>query len=135
MTTIVVLIILAIVVGLLLRSLSKGQVRVVLEDYEARLKPPLGSSVEGLGKAERERYKDGEEEFELKLHQLGLPNGSTVEVFLRDASIGSANVTDGRGVFRITSKTGSRVPEVSAGDVIEVHLQGAVILRGTFHRD
>ena len=109
--------------------------RVVYEDFEARLTPIDGSEAGGRGKAERERFKGDAEELEVRLYELALPEGTTLEVFLRDESIGYTTVKDGRAVLRLENKSGASVPKVLAGDQIEVRRSGSVILRGVFKED
>jgi hypothetical protein len=131
----VVLIVLMLAGVVLFRTASKAHVRVVYEDFEARLTPSAGSTIGGRGKAERERFQAGGEELELRLYELALPDGAKLEVFLRDGSIGHATVDGGRAALLLDNKSGAPVPRVEAGDVIEVRHVGEVILRGVFKED
>lgn len=115
---------------------SSSRVRIILEDYEARLKPiNAAAASRATGKAERERYKDGSEEFSLRLHQVDLPEGAAVEIALQGTVLGTTVVRQQSGRFELNTTTGARVPAVKVGDVVEVRHQGSAILRGTFRED
>jgi hypothetical protein len=131
----IVLILLMLTGAVLFKTVSKAQVRVVYEDFEARLTPTARSEVGGRGKAERERFQAGAEELELRLYELALPDGTKLEAFLKDESIGHTTVRGGRAVLLLGNESGALVPKVRAGDVIEVRHSGAAILRGVFEED
>jgi hypothetical protein len=115
---------------------ASSRVRIIVEDYEARLKPvDAGTASTTTGKAERERYKDGTEELSVRLYQVDLPNGAKPEVALNGVVLGTIVIQEQRGRFELNTKTGAHVPAVKVGDVVEVRHQGSAILRGTFRED
>lgn len=131
----ILLVLVVLAVTVLFKTASKAQVRVVYEDFEARLKPTAESTIGGRGKAERERFQAGGEELELRLYEIALPDGTELEVFLKDVSIGHTTVDHGRAALMLDNKSGAAVPKVGAGDVIEVRHSSSAILRGVFKED
>ncbi|MGH9903212.1 MAG: hypothetical protein ACRD68_15500 [Pyrinomonadaceae bacterium] len=111
--------------------------RTIVEDYEAWLEPcTLGSHTQrARGKVERERFGNGEEEFELRFRRLHVPDGAVVEVVVGARVLGSVTVARGRGKLLLTNKGGAEVPSVAAGEVVEVRHMGFPLLRGTFRED
>lgn len=112
-------------------------IRVIEEDYEARLAPltPTGPAAGARAKVERERFRGGGEEFDLKCSGFDLPDGTPVEVVLNEETVGTFELKDGRGRFQLLSSEGVAVPEVQVSDVVELRCGGLPVLQGTFYRD
>ena len=108
--------------------------RRIIEDYEAKLRPPVGRRA-GRGKAEWERYGDGNEEFHARFRKLDLPDGASVEVRLDGALLGKTMISKGTGSLKFRTESGDRVPKAVAGQVAEIVHDGVIVLEGTFEPD
>ena len=108
--------------------------RRIVEDYEAKLRPPAGRR-SGKGKVEWERYGDGSEEFHARFRKLDLPDGASVEVRLDGVVVGYANISDGAGRLRFESTRSDEVPKAVEGQLAEVVRDGDVLLEGVFEPD
>lgn len=72
-------------------------------------------------------------ELEVRVRQVNLPPGSSLTVFVNDASVGSlALESKGEGRLRLRSDNGQTVPNILAGSTIQLRLGTAAILSGTF---
>ena len=111
--------------------------RRILEDYEARLAPlntgpgrhPAG------GKAEHERFEDGEVQFEVGGRGLEIADGGELEIRVNSELVARAVVRSGRISLRLSDRAGHAIPTVRAGDRIEVAHRSVVLLVGIFHPD
>ena len=106
----------------------------IMEDYEARLRPPSGKR-SGSGKVEWERYGDGNEEFYARFRKLDLPDGTRVEIRLDGVVLGHADISGGVGRLKFESTKGQDVPKAVTGQVAEVVHGGEVFLTGVFKPD
>lgn len=108
-----------------------------MEDYEARLLPVdiMHAGNNARGKAERERFRNGEEEFDVRVRGIDLPDGSALDIYVEKQCVGQIIVTNRHGRLRIESRNGVTVPTVAAGNSIRVMIDGAVILEGLFVED
>ncbi len=111
--------------------------RRIVEDYEARLAPPGPSAVRrpARGKAEHERFEDGEIQFEVRIRGLESANGAEVEIRLNGAIVSRTAVTRGVMSLRLSSHKGDTIPAVRTGDRLEVVHRGVVVLTGSFLPD
>lgn len=111
--------------------------RNIVEDYEARLQPvdTVRAGINANGKAERELFSNGEEEFDVRVRSLEVPDDSSLNVYLEQQFVGQIVVKNKRGRLRIESRNGITVPVVAAGNKITVMLDGAVLLDGLFAED
>jgi len=87
------------------------------------------------GKAERERFGGGDEELEVRVRSLDVPDGTVLSVHLRDGLLGSFEVRRGRGSFKLDSRAGDIVPTVAAGDGLVVRIDASDVLCGKFRED
>jgi len=112
-------------------------IRRIVEDYESRL-VALDQGRIGPGaaaKAEWERFAGGEERFKVRLRKLALEDGTSLDIHLKDAKIGTASVRSGSALFVLQSSAGGAVPAVREGDRIVVALGGEALFGGVFVRD
>ena len=111
-------------------------IRRIVEDYECRLAPPdpAVSGPGATGKAERERFANGDEEMEVRVRKLDLPDGIQLDVLLNGGNVGGIEVQKGRGEIILDSRKRAGVPKVAAGDRIAVLRGGTPLLEGTFMR-
>ncbi len=111
-------------------------IRTIVEDYEAKLLP-VGASGTGSGargKAEWERYGNGEVELKIRIHNVNFPDETLLDVQLRSFIIGRIVLKSRRGVLRIQSRS-ETVPHAKESDSITIVLNGTVILQGIFVPD
>lgn len=106
----------------------------IVEDYEAKLRPPDDSG-RGGGKAEWERYGNGEEELSVRFRKLDVPDGAMAEVRLAGRTLAVVQTSRGGGIVKLESSEGAQVPPVATADVVEVVHDGAVLLTGEFAPD
>lgn len=108
----------------------------IVEDYEARLAPVTGAGVgdEASGKSEWERYGSGEEEFNVRVRKLEVPDDAVLEVLLNGAAVGQVRIRKGRGKLAIRSRY-TQVPKAVAGDSVVLRLEGRPVLEGTYVPD
>jgi hypothetical protein len=117
-----------------MRRSEVGDMRRILEDYEAKLRSPPGKKG-GKGKVEWERYGDGGEELHARFRRLDLPDGATVEIRLDGAILGNATISSGAGRLKFESQKGGVVPKATAGQLAEIVHEGMVLLAGVFDPD
>jgi hypothetical protein len=108
--------------------------RRIVEDSEARLAPP-GAAAGAGGKAEHQRFADGEVRFEVRGRGLELAEGAELEIRLNGAVVGRASVARGRFSLRLSRRRGDPIPEVRAGDGLEIRHRAVVVLEGSFRPD
>jgi hypothetical protein len=71
--------------------------------------------------------------FETEVHDVNLPGGTMLGVFLDGEAVGQIRLTNIRsGLLRLTTAMGQTVPTVSAGAVLTVRNGGTTILGGVF---
>jgi hypothetical protein len=111
--------------------------RRIVEDYEARLSPvgPFAPGPRTGGKAEHERFEDGEIQFEVGVRNLQVVDGAELEVRLNGTVVGKTEVAHGRASLRLSNRKGHAIPNVRPGDRLEVVHRSAVLLEGTFEPD
>lgn len=116
----------------------------VIEDYEARLRPPQheGPTWMAAGKAEREQRADGVAEFELSCIGIRpdtgtprIPAGATVDVVVGGTVLATVPVTRGRIRLKLRSDRGAEIPPVQEGTPVAIRYEGTVLLEGVFERD
>lgn len=111
--------------------------RRILEDYEARLASPEATAdrSQASGKAEHERFEDGEVQFEVRGRGFELVDGTELEIRLNGLVVARTAVRRGGTSLRLSNRKGHTIPTVQAGDRIEVAHLGEVLLPGCFDSD
>ena len=71
-------------------------------------------------------------EFEVRVRQVNLPNGTVLTVSLNGATVGQLTLDGGEGRLRLRSDRGDNVPVVTAGMTVTVKNGATTILSGTF---
>ena len=72
-------------------------------------------------------------ELEIRINQINLPAGTSLNVAVDGASVGSMSLqSGGEGRLRLRSDNGQTVPVVIAGSTISISNGGNAILNGTF---
>ncbi len=111
--------------------------RKIVEDYEARLAAPGEQSAHerASGKAEHERFEDGEVQFEVRGRGLSLADGAQLDIRLNGEVVARTALTSGRTSLRLSTRTGDTIPAVRAGDRIDLVHRDTVLLTGRFEPD
>lgn len=111
--------------------------RRIVEDYEARLAPAGGAvgSHSSRGKAEHERFEDGEVQLEISARGLDLADATELEVRVNGVAVARGVAKRGRMSVRLSNRAGHAIPPVRAGDRLEVVHRSVVLLSGEFLPD
>lgn len=103
-------------------------VKRIVEDYEARLSSLQGRKARG--KAEWERYGNGETKFDLAVKGLEVPEGISVEVLSDGVDVGTFQIKRGRGQLVIDNPPFRPEP----GTTITI-VSGAILMSGDWEVD
>jgi hypothetical protein len=111
--------------------------RRIVEDYEARLASPetTADRSQASGKAEHERFEDGEVQFEVRGRGFELADGTELEIRLNGLVVARAAAKRGGISLRLSNRKGHTIPTVQAGDRLEIAYLGEVLLLGCFDPD
>ncbi|MGI8639749.1 MAG: FG-GAP-like repeat-containing protein [Pyrinomonadaceae bacterium] len=93
-----------------------------------------GATINGVlprGYAEYELHSS-RTELEIRVYQVNLPNGTSLNVFVANSLVGQLIISGGEGRLRLRSDRGENVPVVTNGTTIEIKNGGAIILSGKF---
>lgn len=114
-------------------------------EYEADLykvqEPTLLSRLLSLfsgtksGEIEMKKYDDGERVFEIKVHGVDVPDGTTVSAVIDGSTVREFRVNQGYARLFLSTAQGDRVPDVHNGSVVEIRSSGETLLQGTFRPD
>jgi hypothetical protein len=111
--------------------------RRIVEDYEARLASPGATTgrSQASGKAEHERFEDGEVQFEVRGRGFELADGTELEIRLNGLVVARAAAKRGGISLRLSNRKGHTIPTIQAGDRLEIAYLGEVLLLGCFDSD
>lgn len=107
--------------------------RIIVEDYDVKLSP-VGAAG-GSGKVERKLYQEGDSKLTVKFKGIDVPDGGQIGVVVAGSVDAKIIATAGKGKLSIESKSGDYVPQVQAGDKVELQYDGETILSGNFVPD
>lgn len=88
-----------------------------------------------MGELERTSYADGEERLKISFRGVEAPDGASAEVVIDGAAVVEVRVERGRGRLILSSNEGVEVPDVKAGQEVEIHFLGKPVLAGVFKLD
>lgn len=134
----------AILIAIVLGGSGRLRIGRVVEDFEARLRPvdDKGPARTAFGKAHRERYANGREDFDLRCRGIRtntgvprIPAGASLEVFVGETLVGTAPARRGHLRLLLSNRKRQNVPSVTEGTVITLRYQGTVLMRGIFVPD
>jgi hypothetical protein len=115
------------------------RIRSVRHELEAKLAPVPGSESITAGttyaKAEWKVYGDGTRRCKLTVSRLDLPDGAVIELGVDGRQIDIIAVQGRRARFERESERGEIVPDVSAGQMLQVSYAGEVLLAGAFYEE
>jgi hypothetical protein len=87
------------------------------------------------GEVEYEVFEDGEKKLEVKLFGVKVPQGALVALATNSGTVCEIALQGGRGYARLTSQEGDPIPNLEAGNELEIYYQGRVILSGKLRQD
>jgi hypothetical protein len=111
--------------------------RKKLAEYEADLYPVPRRWLFNFpkGEVEYEAFDDGEKQLEVKVFGLKVADGEGVSLATGQGTVCEIVVQRGRGHARLSNRNGDALPEVAAGDEVEIYHLGKLILSGSFRSD
>ena len=106
-------------------------VRTVTLELEARLKGGGGGLFsKPAGKVERKSYQDGGERLKVSARNIDAPEGSEATVLANGSEILRLALTSGVVRYDEERPAASALPALEAGQLIEVVVDGTVVLSG-----
>jgi hypothetical protein len=112
--------------------------RRIVEDYETRLAPTPDAGAafaRASGKSEHERFADGEIEFEVRIRDIDLPDGTSLEMRVNGFFVTSTAVARGKVDVRLSHHGGDTIPPCGAGSRVDVLLGPRTVMSGIFQPD
>ena len=88
-----------------------------------------------MGELERTSYQDGEGRLKISVRGVDAPDGATVAIVVNDKAIAELSLEKGRTKRVLSSNDGDAIPDVEAGQEVEIRLLGNVVLTGVFKLD
>lgn len=111
------------------------QVSYKIKDIEAKPSPVAGSVHTGLAEVEFEAYDDGRANIELELKRTNVPAGTVVEFVCENVYLGEIRIKGDRNKQRIAYAPGETLPQLEAGQTVELIIDGQVCFSGVFYND
>lgn len=110
--------------------------RHVEHELEAKLtRPANGPSARASGKLERKRYGDDSERVKISLRKLAVADSSVARVTCDGLEIARLPITRGRAGLDEESPGPGVIPALQAGQRVEVHVDGVLLLTGILYQD
>ena len=106
-----------------------------IKDIEAKLSPVPGCIFDGVGEVEFEAFEDGCGNIELELERTNVPAGTVVEVVCENVYVGEIHVVGARNKQRIAYPSAETLPQLEAGQTVEMIIDGQVCFAGVFLND
>ena len=113
------------------------RIRTVREELEVILRPTAAETTlaASRGKGEWKVYGDGSRQCKLSVTNLDLPDGTVLRLQISGRSIAEMIVERGAARFRRETGRGEIVPTAQANEILQIVLQGRVILQGSFYHE
>jgi len=112
------------------------RIRDVAEEHEVLLKPTgaaPASAASARGRGEWKLYRDGTRKCKASVTHLSLPEETRLHLSINGRHAGEMAVQRGTARFRRESENGDFVPAVQVDEVLQIILEGTVILEGKFY--
>lgn len=112
--------------------------RSVVEEYEVILRPnavELSGNSSARGKGEWKVYGDGSRQCKVSINNLKLPEETQLQLTVNGRVIATLTVQRGSARFRRETEKGELVPYVQANEVLQILLDGKLILEGSFYAE
>ena len=109
----------------------KLRFRTVLQEFEAHLHPAQpGSKIRG--KSEWKQYGDGSYRFKLSLREVALPDESHIDLWRDSSWLMRLRVQRGKAKVDIENDSGSGVPGIEAGQVLQIKHGKLLLAQGEY---
>jgi hypothetical protein len=109
--------------------------RSVLEEFEVKLQSSTAEASAARGKGEWKVYEDGSRQCKVSINNLKLPEGTQLQLSVNGRVIATLTAERGSARFRRETENGELVPYVRANEVLQILLDGKVILEGSFYAE
>lgn len=110
-------------------------IRLKESELEAKLRPVSGGAINGRGKVEVNRWKDGSVSFEAAVRAVELPDASTLGIWAAGEPVCSISIRGGYGRKEVSSLPGDFISALKEGDSIEARSGDEVVFQGKLMRD
>jgi len=88
-----------------------------------------------VGEAEYEVERNGNREFEVEIRGVKALAGQRVDIYVNGSLVGKMKIDRlGRGEFEIETEDGDKVPQLKAGDKVELRFGKVVVATGQLRR-
>jgi hypothetical protein len=112
----------------------KMRIRNVLTEYEAHFHSVLPNS-DVNGKSEWKHYSDGTYRFKLSIRNLPLPDESKVDLWLDGRWLMRLVVENKRVKIDMENDSGSGIPPIKAGQILQVKAGQDVLAEGQYRAE
>lgn len=106
-----------------------------IKDIQAKLFPVAGCVYAGCGEIEFEAREDGYANVEIELKKTNVPVGTVVEVICGDVYLGEIQIAGNWNKKRIGFGPDETLPQLEAGQIAEMIIDGKSCFTGIFHND
>ena len=109
----------------------KLRFRTVLQEFEAHFHPVQpGSNVRG--KSEWKHYGDGTYRFKLSIRDIPLADGTEIDLWRDGTWLMRLPVKDNKVKVDLENDSGSGIPTIKAGQVLQIRVGQTVLAEGTY---
>jgi hypothetical protein len=110
------------------------RIRTVLQEFEAHFHPVQpGSNVRG--KSEWKHYGDGTYRFKISLRDIPLGNGSQIDLWRDGSWLMKLSVQNNKAKLDLENDSGSGIPSIKAGQVVQVKSGETVLAEGKYESE
>jgi hypothetical protein len=112
----------------------KMRFRTVLEEFEAHFQP-IQPGLNIRGKSEWKHYGDGTYRFKISVRDIPLADGSQVDLWRDGTWLMRLSVQNGKVKLDIENDSGSGIPVVRAGQVLQIKSGQSVLAEGKYEAE
>jgi|SRR5687767_15304538 len=107
------------------------RIRTVLQEFEAHFQPVQpGSNVRG--KSEWKHYGDGTYRFKISLRDIPVEDGSQIDLWRDGSWLMKLSVQNNKAKLDLENDSGSGIPSIKAGQVVQVKSGETVLAEGKY---
>jgi hypothetical protein len=112
----------------------KMRFRTVLQEFEAHFHPVQpGSNVRG--KSEWKHYGDGTYRFKISIRDIPLPDHSEIDLWRDGHWMMRLSVQSNKAKVDLENDSGSGIPSIKAGQVVQVKFGETVLAEGKYETE
>ena len=110
------------------------RLRTVLQEFEAHFHPTqTGSKVHG--KSEWKQYGDGTYRLKISIRGIPLPDGSQIDLWRDGSWVMSLSVQNHRARIDLENDSGSGIPAIKAGQVMQIKSGPDILAEGKYEAE